>query len=79
MTARQDQQTNTRWIQLTAGARLAQVSRMTLHRALVGGELPYAVVGGERFVLLTDVQVWAEQRRQTRAGDPSRQSQHDPR
>jgi hypothetical protein len=61
----QDQQTRATWVQLTAGARLAQVGRTTLHHALANGEIPYATIAGERFVLVADLAVWAD----ARAGD----------
>jgi predicted DNA-binding transcriptional regulator AlpA len=54
-----DQQTHDEWLRLGATARLAQVARMTVHRAATAGELPYAVVGGWRVFRRIDVDQWA--------------------
>jgi Helix-turn-helix domain len=51
------------WVQLTAGASIADVSRTTLHRAMHRGELPFATIGGRRFIAEHDLVAWREQRR----------------
>lgn len=53
-----DQQA-TEWLRLGAAARLAGVSRATLHRKAVDGRVAYAIVDGQRFFRPDDVIVWA--------------------
>lgn len=60
-----------RFLRLKAGARVAGVSRSTLDRAVERGEVPFAVIDGERFFLRDDLIAWAEARRE------ARQDEHD--
>jgi hypothetical protein len=57
-----DQQA-TEWLRLGAAARLAGVSRTTLHYKAVDGEVAYAIVDGQRFFRPDDVAAWARLRR----------------
>lgn len=50
------------WLGLMAASRLAGVSRATLHRAAVVGDIPYAVVAGRRFFAPADVLAWRHER-----------------
>ena len=50
------------WRQLTAAAAIAGVSYVTLHRAAVAGEIPYAKVAGRRFFAEVDLLAWRDER-----------------
>ncbi|MGH3056618.1 MAG: helix-turn-helix domain-containing protein [Gaiellaceae bacterium] len=51
------------WLRLAEAARLAGVSRMTIHRAASRGELVYVVVPGPtRLFRQQDVERWATRR-----------------
>jgi hypothetical protein len=58
----QDQQPHDRWVGHMDGARLAQVSRTTLHYALAAGDIPHATVGDRRLVRLSDLAAWVATR-----------------
>jgi predicted DNA-binding transcriptional regulator AlpA len=62
MIEQRDQQA-TEWLQLNAAARLAGVSRTSLHRAAAAGELPFATIVGERFFTADDIAQWVAARR----------------
>jgi len=47
---------------LGAGAERAKVSPMTLHRAAVRGEVPFAVVAGRRVFDPRDLDEWSRRR-----------------
>jgi hypothetical protein len=50
------------WLRLTPAAQRADVSRMTLHRAAVAGEIPFAVMAGHRFFAAVDLRSWRDER-----------------
>jgi hypothetical protein len=66
---REGDQQAAKWLQLTAAARLAGVSRTSFHLAAAAGELPYATIGRERFFAFDDVVAWAARRSNRPAGD----------
>jgi Helix-turn-helix domain len=58
-----DEKAQQDWLRLKDAAVLAGYSRTRLHYAAADGELPFAIVGGQRFFLASDVLTWRDERR----------------